>query len=94
MERSFAPLTQEQLRRGVHRSVAELEAAVPGYTARHNESPKPFIWTKTADPIPVASRDSVYGLCGGNISGLSCSSIRIHNDIGPLRSHIVAGQHG
>lgn len=51
VERFFALLTQKQLRRGVHRSVAELEAAVLGYIAQHNESPKPFIWTKTADQI-------------------------------------------
>jgi transposase len=51
VERFFALLTQKQLRRGVHRSVSELEAAVLGYIAQHNESPKPFIWTKTADAI-------------------------------------------
>lgn len=35
----------------MHRSVAELEATVLDYVAQHNESLKPFICTKTADPI-------------------------------------------
>jgi transposase len=51
VERWFALLTQRQLRRGVHRSTRELEAAVMRYIALHNAAPKPFIWTKTADQI-------------------------------------------
>ena len=51
VERWFATLTEKQLRRGVHRSVRELETAIRHYLAITNESPKPFIWTKTADEI-------------------------------------------
>jgi transposase len=51
VERWFATLTAKQLRRGVHRSTRELEAAIAQYLAIHNEAPKPFIWTKTADEI-------------------------------------------
>jgi transposase len=51
VERWFALLTQKQIRRGVHRSTRELEAAVRAYLAVHNETPKPFVWTKTADEI-------------------------------------------
>ena len=51
MERLFALLTERQLRRGVHRSTRELEAALLGYLEDHNREPKPFIWTKTADEI-------------------------------------------
>jgi transposase len=51
VERWFATLTQKQLRRGAHRSVRELESAILSYLAITNESPKPFIWTKTADEI-------------------------------------------
>jgi hypothetical protein len=39
------------LRRGVHRSVTELENALLGYTARTNDNAKPFRWTKSADEI-------------------------------------------
>ena len=51
VERFFALLTEKQVRRGTHRSTAELEAAILTYLAIHNEHPKPFIWTKTADQI-------------------------------------------
>jgi transposase len=51
VERFFAALTEKQIRRGVHRSVRELETAIKQYLAVTNESPKPFVWTKTADEI-------------------------------------------
>jgi transposase len=51
VERWFAALTEKQIRRGVHRSVHQLEAAIKNYLALTNASPKPFIWTKTADEI-------------------------------------------
>lgn len=51
VERWFADLTQRQLRRGAHRSTAELEAAIRSYLDCNNEAPKPFVWTKTADEI-------------------------------------------
>jgi transposase len=51
VERWFALLTEKQLRRGVHRSTRELEAAIQHYLDETNKHPKPFIWTKTADQI-------------------------------------------
>src|SRR5437867_2418987 len=51
VERWFAALTEKQLRRGVHRSTRELEAAIRRYIDITNERPKPFRWTKTADEI-------------------------------------------
>ena len=51
VERWFALLTEKQLRRGVHRSTRELEAAIMRYLEETNKHPKPFIWTKTADQI-------------------------------------------
>ena len=51
VERFFALLTARRLRRGVHRSVEELEAAVLAYVERHNAEPRPFRWTKSADRI-------------------------------------------
>jgi hypothetical protein len=44
-------LTEKQIRRGVHRSTSELEAAIADYIRIHNQRPKPFVWTKTADEI-------------------------------------------
>src|SRR5438876_113648 len=51
VERWFAALTEKQLRRGVHRSTRELEAAIGRYIEITNGHPKPFVWTKTADEI-------------------------------------------
>ena len=51
IERWFAAITQDQIRRGTHRSTKELETAIKRYLEVYNENPKPFIWTKSADQI-------------------------------------------
>lgn len=51
VERWFAMLTEKQIKRGAHRSTRALEAAIREYVAVTNESPRPFVWTKTADEI-------------------------------------------
>ena len=51
VERFFRDLTQNQLRRGIFRDVEELIMAIEGYIDRHNENPKPFIWTAKANDI-------------------------------------------
>lgn len=51
VERWFGLLTAQQLRRGVFRSTHNLETTIRNYIEVHNENPKPFIWTKTADEI-------------------------------------------
>jgi transposase len=51
VERWFAEITNKRIRRGIFRSVKELEAAIREYIEVHNEDPKPFVWTKTADEI-------------------------------------------
>ena len=51
VERWFAELTRKQLQRGVHTSVKDLEADIMKFVESHNENPKPFKWTKSADEI-------------------------------------------
>ena len=51
VERWFAELTNKQVRRGGHRSIAALELAIRTFIDAHNADPKPFVWTKTADQI-------------------------------------------
>jgi len=51
VERFFALLSEQQIKRGVHRSTAELEAAINTYIKTRNADPKPFRWTKSADDI-------------------------------------------
>jgi transposase len=51
VERWFGLLTDQLLRRGVHKSVAQLENDVRNWITAWNDNPKPFRWTKTADEI-------------------------------------------
>lgn len=51
VERFFSALTTKQIRRGVFRSVKELEKTIMDFLKAHNENPKVFTWTKDADTI-------------------------------------------
>jgi transposase len=51
VERWFAKLTDDALRRASHQNTRELRAAIDRYIGETNDAPKPFIWTKTADEI-------------------------------------------
>ena len=51
VERWFGLLTDQLLRRGVHKSVAALQYDVRDWISAWNEDPKPFRWTKTAEEI-------------------------------------------
>ena len=51
VERWFGLLTQRQIKRGSHHSVAELEAAIQEFLNVTNDDPTPFKWHKTADQI-------------------------------------------
>jgi len=51
VERFFALLTEQQIKRGAHRSIKQLEAAIAAYIDARNADPKPFRWTKTAEDI-------------------------------------------
>ncbi len=50
-EPSPALLADKQIKRGVHRSMHELKAAIAAFIQADNDDPKPFIWTKSADAI-------------------------------------------
>ena len=51
VERFFAAITEDRIRRGVFTSVPQLERAIADYLAEHNRSPKPFAWAADADAI-------------------------------------------
>jgi transposase len=51
VERLFAEITRQQIRRGAFKSVAELEAAVDAWIAGWNSKPTPFKWTAKANAI-------------------------------------------
>lgn len=45
VEGYFAKLTKQRLKRGVFRSVGELQAAITRYIEATNQMPTPFVWT-------------------------------------------------
>lgn len=51
VERFFRDITENRIRRGVFRSVSELETAIHAYIEHHNREPKAFIWTAEAKDI-------------------------------------------
>ena len=51
VERFFAEITRNKIRRGVFKSVTDLELAIYKYLADHNENSKPFVWTAKATEI-------------------------------------------
>ena len=60
VETFFWALTRRRLRRGVFRSIADLQAAINRYLNDYNADPKPFVWTKPADAILVKTNHSVH----------------------------------
>ena len=51
IERFFRDLDANRLKRAAFQSVAELIEAVMSYVQGHNDDPRPFIWSKTAEQI-------------------------------------------
>jgi transposase len=51
VERWFRELTDKALRRGVFHSVPDLIASIQEYIDSHNDAPRPYAWTATAESI-------------------------------------------
>jgi transposase len=51
VERLFAEITRQRIRRGVFKSLEDLQTAIEAWIARRNADPKPFTWTKPATTI-------------------------------------------
>ena len=56
VEGFFAKLSRRRLKRGVFRSVADLQAAINRFVADTNNDPKPFTWTANPNKIIAAVR--------------------------------------
>jgi len=54
IEGFFAKLTKRRLKRGVFRSILELQAAINRFLTETNTDPRPFRWTKDPDKIIAA----------------------------------------
>jgi transposase len=51
VERWFRNITEQRIRRGVFKSIAELEQAIADYIKHHNANPKGFVWVAKAEDI-------------------------------------------
>lgn len=51
VESFFSMVERNVTRRGVHRSIHSLESSVRNFLDAHNNDPRPFVWTKSADAI-------------------------------------------
>jgi hypothetical protein len=47
VERFFAEITRNRIRRGAFKRFAELKSAIMQCLENHNADPRPFIWTKS-----------------------------------------------
>ena len=54
VETFFSKLTRRRLRRGVFRSIFDLQIAINRYVAETNADPKPFVWTAHPDRVIAA----------------------------------------
>jgi transposase len=54
VEGLFAKLAKRRLKRGVFRSVVELQAAINRFISEVNDDPRPFTWTANPDKIIAA----------------------------------------
>jgi transposase len=59
VEGFFAKLTRRRLKRGVFKSLVDLQAAINRFLAETNDNPQPFVWT--ADPDKIIAK-----VCRGN----------------------------
>jgi transposase len=56
VERLFAEITRQRIRRGTFTSVPELKAAIEDWIEHRNNNPKPFTWTKSSSKIVASYR--------------------------------------
>ncbi len=56
VERLFAEITRQRIRRGTFNTVEELKIAIADWIEHRNQNPKPFRWTATASSILAKHR--------------------------------------
>ena len=62
VEGFFAKLTRSRIKRGVFRSIVDLQAAINRFLRETNDQPKPFVWTADPDQIIAAVRRGYQAL--------------------------------
>ena len=62
VEGFFAKLSKRRLKRGVFRSLVDLQGAIKRFLAETNDNPKPFVWTADPNKIIAAVRRGYQAL--------------------------------
>jgi len=62
VETLFSRLTRRRLKRGVFRSIVDLQAAINRFLAETNADPKPFVWTAHPDRVIAAVQRGMQAL--------------------------------
>src|SRR5229473_2500952 len=62
VETLFSRLTRRRLKRGVFRSIVDLQAAINRFLAETNADPKPFVWTAHPDRVIAAVQRGIQAL--------------------------------
>jgi len=63
VERWFSELTEKKIRRGTHRTVRALQEDIRAWIAGWNDSPRPYVWVKTADDILASVAHYCQRIC-------------------------------
>src|SRR6195256_2357680 len=62
VETLFSRLTRRRLKRGVFRSIVDLQAAINRFLGETNADPKPFVWTAHPDRVIAAVQRGIQAL--------------------------------
>src|SRR3984893_13504839 len=62
VETLFSGLTRRRLKRGVFRSIVDLQAAINRFLAETNVDPKPFVWTAHPDRVIAALQRGIQAV--------------------------------
>jgi hypothetical protein len=91
VEGFFAKLTRRRLKRGVFRSVVDLQVAINHFVTETNADPKPFVWT--ADPKRVSNVGSkrYTGTLARSHRAAQRSSVPFGRDFKTAEHDCVAG---
>ena len=88
VEGFFAKLSKRRLKRGVFRSIVDLQAAINRFLEETNHDPKPFTWTAKPDKIIAAVKRGHQVLDSIHYSGLGeADRRRKWDDLGVQHLH-------
>ena len=92
VEGFFSILTRRRLKRGVFKSVSQLQEAITRYIREHNKTPKPFVWTKTAKAILAKVKLTKPNDCRRGDRGGAAIVGALGERVGRQSRHLGAGE--